>query len=199
MAVITRFGSERIIRYAFEYAKAHGRKKVSLVHKANILKYSQGLFLEVGREIAKEYAGTVAVEEKIVDACAMELVMRPEKFDVIVTTNLFGDILSDLTSGLVGGLGLTPGANIGKDVAIFEAVHGTAPDIAGKGIANPTAVMLAAVQMLEHMGEAKLATRIKAAIEKTLLERKTVTGDVGGSATTEQFTDAVIANCKAAA
>ena len=193
MAVVTRYGAERIIRYAFEYAKAHGRKKVTLVHKANILKYSQGLFLETGRSIAKEYAGSLACEEKIVDACAMELVMRPERFDVIVTTNLFGDILSDLTSGLVGGLGLTPGANIGRDAAIFEAVHGTAPDIAGKGIANPTAVMLAACQMLDHMGDGGRAARVKIAIEQTLLERKTVTADVGGSATTDQFTDAVIA------
>ena len=194
MAVITRFGSERIIRYAFEYALAHGRKKISLVHKANILKYSQGLFLEVGRAIAKEYAGRIAVEEKIVDACAMELVMRPERFDVIVTTNLFGDILSDLTSGLVGGLGLTPGANIGNDAAIFEAVHGTAPDIAGKGIANPTAVMLAACQLLEHMGDTQRAARVKSAIEQTLRDRKTVTADVGGTATTDQYTDAVIDN-----
>ncbi len=192
MAVITRFGSERIIRYAFEYALAHGRKRISLVHKANILKYSQGLFLEVGRAIAKEYAGRVTVEEKIVDACAMELVMRPERFDVIVTTNLFGDILSDLTSGLVGGLGLTPGANIGNDAAIFEAVHGTAPDIAGKGIANPTAVMLAACQMLDHMGDTERAARVKGAIEQTLRDRKTVTADVGGTATTDQYTDAVI-------
>ncbi len=198
MAVITRFGSERIIRYAFEYAKAHGRKKVSLVHKANILKYSQGLFLEVGRSIAKEYEGVVACEEKIVDACAMELVIKPERFDVIVTTNLFGDILSDLTSGLVGGLGLTPGANIGKDVAIFEAVHGTAPDIAGKGIANPTAVMLAACQLLDHIGDTPRASRVKNAIEKTLRERTALTGDVGGTATTEQFTDAVIGNLSAA-
>ena len=194
MAVITRFGSERIIRYAFEYALAHGRKRISLVHKANILKYSQGLFLEVGRAIAKEYAGRVTVEEKIVDACAMELVMRPERFDVIVTTNLFGDILSDLTSGLVGGLGLTPGANIGNDAAIFEAVHGTAPDIAGKGIANPTAVMLAACQMLDHMGDTERAARVKGAIEQTLRDRKTVTADVGGTATTDQYTDAVIDN-----
>lgn len=193
MAVVTRFGAERIIRYAFEYAKAHGRKKITLVHKANILKYSQGLFLEVGRAVAAEYAGQLACEEKIVDACAMELVMRPERFDVIVTTNLFGDILSDLTSGLVGGLGLTPGANIGKDAAIFEAVHGTAPDIAGKGIANPTAVMLAACQLLDHMGDGARAARVKAAVEGTLLERKTVTADVGGTATTDQFTDAVIA------
>ena len=194
MAVITRFGSERIIRYAFEYALAHGRKKISLVHKANILKYSQGLFLEVGRAITKEYAGRIAVEEKIVDACAMELVMRPERFDVIVTTNLFGDILSDLTSGLVGGLGLTPGANIGNDAAIFEAVHGTAPDIAGKGIANPTAVMLAACQLLDHMGDTQRAARVKGAIEQTLRERKTLTADVGGTATTDQYTDAVIDN-----
>jgi isocitrate dehydrogenase (NAD+) len=197
MAVVTRFGAERIIRYAFEYAKTHGRRKVTLVHKANILKYSQGLFLEVGRAVAKEYAGSLECEEKIVDACAMELVMRPERFDVIVTTNLFGDILSDLTSGLVGGLGLTPGANIGKDAAIFEAVHGTAPDIAGKGIANPTAVMLAACQMLDHMGDGERAARIKSAVEQTLLERKTVTADVGGSATTDQFTDAVIARLSA--
>jgi len=194
VAVVTRLGAERIHRYAFEYAVNHGRKKVSLVHKANILKLSQGLFLDVGREIAKEYAGRVEVEEKIVDACAMELVMRPERFDVIVTTNLFGDILSDLTSGLVGGLGLTPGANIGKNAAIFEAVHGTAPDIAGKGIANPTAVMLAACQMLDHVGDGARATRVRNAVEKTLRAKQTVTGDIGGTATTEQYTDAVIAN-----
>ncbi|MHB1312458.1 MAG: isocitrate/isopropylmalate dehydrogenase family protein [Gemmatimonadaceae bacterium] len=193
VAVITRQGSERIHRYAFEYAISHGRKKVTLVHKANILKYSQGLFLEVGRQVAKEYAGRVKVEERIVDACAMELVMRPERYDVIVTTNLFGDILSDLTSGLVGGLGLTPGANIGNDAAIFEAVHGTAPDIAGKGIANPTAVMLAGVQMLDHLGQGDRARRVQAAIESVLREKQTVTGDVGGTATTEQYTDAVIA------
>ena len=193
VAVVTRYGAERIHRYAFEYAVSHGRKKVSLVHKANILKYSQGLFLEVGRAVAQEYAGRIEVEERIVDACAMELVMRPERFDVIVTTNLFGDILSDLTSGLVGGLGLTPGANIGKDAAIFEAVHGTAPDIAGKGTANPTALMLAAVELLDHVGDAVPARRVRTAIEATLRERKTVTHDIGGSATTEQYTDAVIA------
>jgi isocitrate dehydrogenase (NAD+) len=193
VAVVTRYGAERIHRYAFEYAVSHGRKKVTLVHKANILKFSQGLFLEVGRAIAREYSGRLAVEEKIVDACAMELVMRPEKFDVIVTTNLFGDILSDLTSGLVGGLGLTPGANIGRDAAIFEAVHGTAPDITGKGIANPTALMLAACELLEHAGDTERGTRIRTAIETTLRERQTVTGDIGGSATTAQYTDAVIA------
>jgi len=194
IAVVTRYGAERIHRYAFDLAVRLGRKKVTLVHKANILKYSQGLFLDVGREIAKEYTGKVAVEERIVDACAMELVSKPERYDVIVTTNLFGDILSDLTSGLVGGLGLTPGANIGKDAAIFEAVHGTAPDIAGKGIANPTAVMLAACQMLDHAGQGALATRIRNAIETVLREQKAITGDVGGTASTAQFTDAVIAH-----
>lgn len=192
IAVVTRYGAERIHRYAFELAVHLKRKKVTLVHKANILKYSQGLFLDVGREIARGYAGQVEVEERIVDACAMELVSKPERYDVIVTTNLFGDILSDLTSGLVGGLGLTPGANIGKDAAIFEAVHGTAPDIAGKGVANPTAVMLAACQMLDHAGKGDAAARIKHAIEVTLREQKTVTRDVGGSANTAQYTDAVI-------
>ncbi|MEN9791332.1 MAG: isocitrate dehydrogenase [Gemmatimonadota bacterium] len=193
VAVVTRAGAERIVRYAFEHAVRHGRKRVTLVHKANILKYSQGLFLETGRKVAAEYEGRIAFDDKIVDACAMELVMRPERFDVIVTTNLFGDILSDLTSGLVGGLGLTPGANIGETVAIFEAVHGTAPDIAGQGIANPTAVMLAGCQLLDHIGEEARATRIRTAIEATLREGRTVTRDVGGTATTAQYTDAVIA------
>ncbi|MHB1096587.1 MAG: isocitrate/isopropylmalate dehydrogenase family protein [Gemmatimonadaceae bacterium] len=193
IAVVTRYGAERIHRYACEYAIRHGRKKVTMVHKANILKYSQGLFLEVGRQVAAEYAGRIEIEERIVDACAMELVMRPERYDVIVTTNLFGDILSDLTSGLVGGLGVTPGANIGSDVGIFEAVHGTAPDIAGKGVANPTAVMLAACQMLDHMGQDALAQRIQTAIETVLRERTQLTRDLGGTATTEQYTNAVIA------
>ena len=192
VAVVTRAGAERIVRYAFEHAVRHGRKRVTLVHKANILKYSQGLFLETGRKVAAEYAGRVAFDDKIVDACAMELVMRPERFDVIVTTNLFGDILSDLTSGLVGGLGLTPGANIGETAAIFEAVHGTAPDIAGQGVANPTAVMLAGCQLLDHTGEEARATRIRTAIEATLREGRTVTRDVGGTTTTAQYTDAVI-------
>lgn len=193
VAVVTRNGAERIVRYAFDHAVRHGRKRVTLVHKANILKYSQGLFLETGRQVAAEYEGRVAFDDKIVDACAMELVMRPERFDVIVTTNLFGDILSDLTSGLVGGLGLTPGANIGETAAIFEAVHGTAPDIAGQGVANPTAVMLAGCQLLDHIGEEGRATRIRQAIEATLREGRTVTRDVGGTATTAQYTDAVIA------
>jgi isocitrate dehydrogenase (NAD+) len=193
VAVVSRVGAERAIRFAFDYAEKHGRKKVTVVHKANILKYSQGLFLEVGRRIAAEYAGRVEGDDKIVDACAMELVMRPERFDVIVTTNLFGDILSDLTSGLVGGLGLTPGANIGYGAAIFEAVHGTAPDIAGKGVANPTAVMLAGVQLLEHIGDDATAARVRGAIEATLREGKAITRDVGGTAGTDAYTDAVIA------
>ncbi|HEX4935161.1 MAG TPA: isocitrate/isopropylmalate family dehydrogenase, partial [Gemmatimonadaceae bacterium] len=190
-------GSERVIRYAFEYAIAHGRKRITLVHKANILKFSQGLFRQVGQQVAKEYEGRVASDDKIVDACAMELVMRPEKFDVIVTTNLFGDILSDLVSGLVGGLGLAPGSNIGEHAAIFEAVHGTAPDIAGQGIANPSALTFAACLMLEHVGHAALGRRIQEAVELTLRDGKTVTRDLGGSASTRQFADAVIARLKA--
>lgn len=193
VAVVTRAGAERVIRYAFEYALRHGRRRVTIVHKANILKCSQGLFLETGRKVAAEYAGRVESDDRIVDACAMELVMRPERYDVIVTTNLFGDILSDLTSGLVGGLGLTPGANIGVDCGIFEAVHGTAPDIAGRGVANPTAVMLAACQLLDHIGDDARATRIRTAIEATLREGRTVTRDVGGEAGTDAYTDAVIA------
>lgn len=192
-AVITRIGAERAVRYAFEYAVANGRKRVTIVHKANILKYSQGLFLDVGRHVAQEYEGRIASDDMIVDACAMQLVMRPERFDVLVTTNLFGDILSDLTSGLVGGLGLTPGANIGTDAAIFEAVHGTAPDIAGKGVANPTALMLAGCQLLTHVGERERAARVREAIEETMRERKHVTRDIGGTAGTAEYTDAVIA------
>ncbi|HEU5183167.1 MAG TPA: isocitrate/isopropylmalate family dehydrogenase [Gemmatimonadaceae bacterium] len=196
VALITRFGSERIHRYAFEYAVKHGRRKVTIVHKANILKYSQGLFLEVGRQIAKEYTGRVQVEEKIVDAMAMNLVMRPEDFDVIVTTNLFGDILSDQISGLVGGLGLAPGANIGAKAAIFEAVHGTAPDIAHKGVANPGALLLAACMMLDHLDDHERAKRIRDAMYATIREGKTLTGDLGGTASTDEFTDAVIARLR---
>jgi isocitrate dehydrogenase (NAD+) len=192
IALITRAGSERIIRYAFDYAVKHGRRKVTLVHKANILKYSSGLFLDVGRMIAHEYS-SIEFQEMIVDATAMNLVLHPERFDVIVTTNLFGDILSDQISGLVGGLGLAPGANIGHGGAIFEAVHGTAPDIAGKGIANPAALVLAACMMLEYMNEDERATRIRNALETTIREKKTVTRDLGGTASTDQFTDAVIA------
>ena len=192
-AIVTRFGSERIIRYAFEYALAKGRKKITLVHKANILKFTGGLFREVGQQLAKEYAGRVEFEERIVDAMAMQLVIKPETFDVVVTTNLFGDILSDLISGLVGGLGLAPGANLGKSAAIFEAVHGTAPDIAGKGVANPGALVYAACLMLEHVNDHERARRIRDAMESVIRERKTVTRDLGGSANTAQFTDAIIA------
>jgi len=193
MAIITRAGSERIVRYAFEYAVKHGRKKVTLVHKANILKFSQGLFLDTGRMVARDYAGTIECEERIVDAMAMNLVLHPERFDVICTTNLFGDILSDEISGLVGGLGLAPGANIGANGAIFEAVHGTAPDIAGKGIANPGALILAACMLLDHIGETDRAKRVRTALERTIREGKTVTRDLGGTASTDEFTDAIIA------
>ena len=192
MAIITRAGSERIARYAFDYAVKHGRKKVTLVHKANILKFSQGLFLDVGRQVAQEYAG-IEFNEVIVDAMAMNLVLKPERYDVIVTTNLFGDILSDLISGLVGGLGLAPGANIGLGGAIFEAVHGTAPDIAGKGVANPSALILAGCMMLEYMTDGERAIRVRDALEATIRDRKSVTRDLGGTATTDQFTDAIIA------
>jgi isocitrate dehydrogenase (NAD+) len=192
IAIITRFGSERICRYAFEHAKKHGRKRVTLVHKANILKMSNGLFLDTGREVAKEYPG-IAFDDMIVDATAMKLVVSPERFDVIVTMNLFGDILSDLTAGLIGGLGVAPAANIGDGgVAIFEAVHGTAPDIAGKGIANPTALMLSAAMLLEHVDQRTAADRLRKGIYAALAAADSRTGDLGGKANTEQFTDAVI-------
>ena len=193
IAIITRAGSERIVRYAFEYAVRHGRKKVTLVHKANILKFSQGLFLDVGRMVARDYVGRIGFDERIVDAMAMSLVTSPERYDVIVTTNLFGDILSDQISGLVGGLGLAPGANIGETGAIFEAVHGTAPDIAGKGVANPGALVLAACMMLEHLGDLERAQRIRKALETTIREGKTLTRDLGGTASTDEFTNAIIA------
>ena len=193
VAVITRAGSERIVRYAFDYAVRYGRKKVTVVHKANILKFSQGLFLDTARMVARDYVGRIEFDERIVDAMAMNLVLHPERFDVICTTNLFGDILSDEISGLVGGLGLTPGANIGVNGAIFEAVHGTAPDIAGKGIANPSALVLAACMLLEHIGDDDRASRIRGALEGTIRGGKTVTRDLGGTASTDQFTEAVIA------
>src|SRR5690349_6412095 len=191
-AVVTRYGADRIIRYAFDYAVSHGRKKVTLVHKANILKMTGGLFREVGQAVAKDFPG-IEYEERIVDAMAMQLVIKPEIFDVVVTTNLFGDILSDLISGLVGGLGLAPGANLGDGAAIFEAVHGTAPDIAWKGVANPGALIYAACLMLEHLKDHDRARRIRNAMESVIRERKTVTRDLGGTATTAQFTDAIIA------
>jgi isocitrate dehydrogenase (NAD+) len=190
--LVTRFGVNRILRYAFEYAVKHGRRKVTLAHKANILKYTQGLFLDMGKEIAREYEGRVEFEDRIIDATAMMLVMDPYRFDVIVCENMFGDILSDQIAGLVGGLGLAPGANIGKDAAIFEAVHGSAPDIAGKNIANPAALLLAGVIMLQHMGMPAQADRIRNALESAIREGDSLTPDLGGSGTTDTFTDAIV-------
>ena len=191
LAIVTRRGCERIVRYAFEYALKHGRHKVTIVHKANILKMVSGLFLEVGRDVAKEYVGRVESNDMIVDNTAMQLVLKPEQFDVMVTTNMFGDILSDEVSGLVGGLGLAPGANIGTKAAIFEAVHGSAPDIAGKGVANPSAQMLAAAMMLDHIGELDRAQRIRDAIAVTIVRDRIRTRDLGGTASTSEFGNAV--------
>jgi isocitrate dehydrogenase (NAD+) len=191
MAIVTRMGCERIIRYAFEYAIKHGRRKVTIVHKANILKMVSGLFLEVGRAVAQEYEGRVEASDMIVDNTAMQLVLRPEQFDVMVTTNMFGDILSDEVSGLVGGLGLAPGANIGTKAAIFEAVHGSAPDIAGKGVANPSAQILAAAMMLDHLGELERAERVRRAVVDTIVRDNVRTRDLGGTASTLEFGSAV--------
>jgi len=191
VSVITRSGSERILRFAFELARREGRHKVTVVHKANILKSTSGLFLRVAREVATDYPDIETVE-MIVDNACMQLVMWPEQFDVIVTSNLFGDILSDLCAGLVGGLGMAPGANIGTDCAIFEAVHGSAPDIAGKNIANPTSVMLAACQMLDYLGMGERATAIRAALREVIAGGEHTTADLGGSASTDAFTAAVI-------
>jgi len=193
---ITRKGSERIVRYAFDLAKNLGRKKITVVHKANILKSTSGLFLKVAREVAAEYP-QIECNEMIVDNTCMQLVMKPEQFDVIVTTNLFGDIISDLCAGLVGGLGLAPGANIGKDCTIFEAVHGSAPDIAGKGIANPCALLLGAVQMLEHIGQVDAGRRLKQAIIDTMNDKDHLTPDLGGSGSTQTFAAAIIKHIKA--
>jgi isocitrate dehydrogenase (NAD+) len=181
----------RIVRYAFDYALKNGRKKVTLVHKANILKALTGIFLDAGREVAQEYEGRVEMNDRIVDACAMQLVLDPWQYDVIVTTNLFGDILSDLIAGLVGGLGMAPGANIGSDAAIFEAVHGSAPDIAGKGVANPLALLLASEIMLQHVGRKDLADRLTAAINDTVLTGGVRTRDLGGTADTRTLTEAI--------
>jgi isocitrate dehydrogenase (NAD+) len=186
----TRRGSERIVRYAFDLARRTGRRKVTIVHKANILKSTSGLFLKVAREVAAQYPD-IEANELIVDNCCMQLVMKPEQFDVIVTTNLFGDIISDLCAGLVGGLGLAPGANIGTDAAIFEAVHGSAPDIAGKGVANPCALLLAAAQMLDHLGQQEKAARLRDAINATLQACDSLTPDLGGSGTTMAFAQAI--------
>lgn len=194
LAVVTRQGSERIVEYAFKYARENGRKKVTICHKANILKYTSGLFLDVAREVAARYPD-IECDEKIVDAICMHMVMDPSQFDVVVTTNMFGDILSDLTAGLVGGLGLIPGANIGSDAALFEAVHGSAPDIAGKNIANPTAVIMAGVMMLNYLGEHEAANRIKAAVEKVIGDGEFVTPDLNRNSRvgTTEMRDAIIA------
>ncbi|MDP9990188.1 isocitrate dehydrogenase (NAD+) [Variovorax boronicumulans] len=189
----TRQGCRRVLEYAFDTAIATGRKKVTLVHKANIMKVLTGLFLETGEQLyAEKYKGKFELDSIIVDACAMKLVLNPWQFDMLVTTNLFGDILSDLVAGLVGGLGMAPGANIGTDAAIFEAVHGSAPDIAGKGIANPTALLLAAAMMLDHTKMPELATRLRTAIDQTLNIDNVRTGDLGGTANTAAFTKALV-------
>lgn len=197
---ISRSGSRRIVKAAFEYAVANGRKKVTAVHKANIMKFSDGLFLHTAEEVAREYP-QIEFNSMIVDATCMNLVTNPASFDVLVLPNLYGDIVSDLCAGLVGGLGMAPGANIGDDVAIFEAVHGSAPDIAGQGIANPTAELLSGCMLLDHLGEQAAATRIRAAIESVYAQGQTLTGDIkrivtgnaAGAATSAEFTQAVIA------
>jgi len=191
LSVVTRGGAERIVRFAYELARREERSKVTVVHKANILKSTSGLFLRIAREIACEY-DEIETEEMIVDNACMQLVMNPHRFDVIVTTNLFGDILSDLCAGLVGGLGMAPGANIGEDIAIFEAVHGSAPDIAGMDIANPTSVILASCMMLDHLDMEGKANRIRQALREQIASEDCVTRDLGGKAGTKAFTQALI-------
>ncbi|MDN5351238.1 MAG: isocitrate dehydrogenase [Clostridiales bacterium] len=188
--IITRKGSERIIRAAFEYAEKHGRKKVTLVHKANILKLTDGMFLNIGKDISTEYPN-ILFEAIIIDNMCMQLVMNPNQFDVVVTMNLYGDILSDLCAGLIGGLGVIPGANIGETIAVFEAVHGSAPTIAGKNLANPTAILLSAAMLLDHIGEVKSGEKLRNAIT-SVLKSGVKTTDLGGDATTTEFTKAVI-------
>jgi len=189
--IITRFGAERICRYALEYARANGRKKVTLAHKANILKYTQGLFLEVGEEVAKEYPD-IEWEDRIIDATAMMLVLDPYRFDVLVMENMFGDILSDLMAGLIGGLGFAPAGNIGEDAAMFEAVHGSAPDIAGQGIANPTGLLRSACLLLDHVEQPEVATRIREAMDTVILANESRTVDMGGTASTVEYTEALV-------
>ncbi|HEV7666267.1 MAG TPA: isocitrate/isopropylmalate family dehydrogenase [Chloroflexota bacterium] len=193
----TRAECRRISEYAFEYALKHRRKNVTVVHKANVLKALTGVFLETAMQVSERYTDRVSVDDRIVDACAMQLVLNPWQFDVLVTTNLFGDILSDEMAGLVGGLGMTPGANIGESAAIFEAVHGSAPDIAGRGIANPSALLLAAALMLEHVNEDALAERLRTALIATLREDNVRTADLGGRAATAEFAQAIVARLAA--
>jgi isocitrate dehydrogenase (NAD+) len=192
LKVITRVASIRIAEYAFAFAKKNGRKQVTAIHKANIMKLSDGLFLRCCREVSQRYP-EIGYNELIVDNASMQLVMRPERFDLLLLPNLYGDIVSDLAAGLVGGLGVVPGANMGDQITVFEAVHGSAPDIAGKGIANPTALILSSVLMLIHLGETAAASRLRSAIEQVYAEQKNLPPDVGGKASTAEFTDAVIA------
>ncbi len=189
--IISKKASANIVRAAFDYAVKNGRKKVTAVHKANIMKLSDGLFLRTAQEVAKEYSN-IEFESVIVDAMSMKLVLNPENYDVLVMPNLYGDILSDMASGLIGGLGLVPGANIGENAAVFESAHGSAPDIAGQNKANPTAIILSAVMMLEYLGETEPAHKIEKAVEEVLKEGKYLTGDLGGNATTDQYTDAIV-------
>ena len=191
LKIITEYASTRIARFAFEYARKFGRKQITAVHKANIMKLSDGLFLECIRKVAKEYP-EIQHREVIVDNCCMQLVMRPQQFDVLLLENLYGDIISDLAAGLVGGLGLVPGANLGEKCAVFEAVHGSAPDIAGQNAANPTALVLSSILMLRHLGQHNAADRVEQAIHQVYSEGRHLTRDVGGNASTEEFTDAVI-------
>lgn len=194
--IITEKASTRIAKYAFEYAKSHGRKKVTAVHKANIMKLSDGLFLECFYNVAKDFPEIIA-DDKIVDNCCMQLVMRPEQFDVLVLENLYGDIVSDLCAGLIGGLGLAPGSNIGEQGAVFEAVHGSAPDIAGQGIANPTAILMSGIMMLHHIGESAAAKKIENAMNEVYIEGNIRTKDLGGSAKSADFANAIIDKIRA--
>jgi isocitrate dehydrogenase (NAD+) len=191
LKIITEKASTRVSRFAFEYARRNGRKRITAVHKANIMKKSDGLFLKCCRKVGQDYPD-IDLDEKIVDNTCMQLVLNPNQFDVLLMENLYGDIISDLCAGLVGGLGVVPGANLGDTEAIFEAVHGTAPDIAGQNLANPTALLLSACQMLNHIGEAEAASRIQTALHTVLRHGKTLTGDLGGTSSTTEFTDSII-------
>jgi isocitrate dehydrogenase (NAD+) len=191
LKVVTEKASMRIAKYAFEYAVANGRKKVTAVHKANIMKLSDGLFLECFYKVAKDFPD-IEADDKIIDNCCMQLVMRPEQFDVLVLENLYGDIVSDLCAGLIGGLGLAPGANIGEQGAVFEAVHGSAPDIAGQGVANPTAILMSGLLMLRHLGEYEAADRAEKALLAVFADGKYLTKDLGGTAKTDAFANAII-------
>jgi len=191
LKIVTEKATTRICKYAFEYARSNGRKKVTCIHKANIMKLSDGLFLECFEKVAKDYPD-IEADNKIVDNCCMQLVIKPEQFDVLVLENLYGDIVSDLCAGLVGGLGLAPGANIGEQGAVFEAVHGSAPDIAGQGVANPTAILLSALLMLRHIGEQTAAQRIEKAMLDVFAEGKVLTRDLGGTAKTNEFARAIV-------